>query len=300
MKIMDFIVTFILLITSGIAKLISNNNRRRLGSFAGYILLKMSNKRLAIARANLKVAFPNHSLERIDKIAKESYRSLGITLVETLFMHNINKTNVDDYIKFENTELIRNLHSLGRGIIFISGHLGNWELMAYSTPLILDIPVTVVVKEQNNKIANSLLKKRRSITGNKMISMGNAARGLISELRAGKAIALLTDQSVYKGLGARVNFFGVETDTFDAPARLALKLKTPIVIGFPLRQIDGKYKVEAKQVEYNDLNNDDAGVLQLTQRLSDILEETIIRFPEQWAWQHKRWKNTNLKYIYEK
>ena len=126
-------------------------------------------------------------------------------------------------------------------------------------------------------------------TGNTLINAGDI-RGMYHLLQNHGCIALLADQAA-PGESVRVNFFGREVPTFEGPARLALRTQTPMLFAECLRKENGDYAINFFPVPFDDLLNDSPeNIRALTYRHAHILEEAIRRHPDQWLWQHKRWK----------
>jgi KDO2-lipid IV(A) lauroyltransferase len=269
------------------------NRRKRiaLGKIVGNLLKTASSKRFKITLENITAAFPEKTSEWHLDIAFKSYQNLGITLVELLAFPKLSDSDIADYIHYENIGLLKELHSRGRGLILLSGHFGNWELLAYSARLFSKLPISIIVKPQQNESADKLLNQYRTQRGNAVIPMHNAARSIIQKLKSGEAIALLADQSATSDKDIFVDFFGRPAATYEAPAALALRFKTPIVIGFAERGDDGRYFVKLSEIPHDDLENTPEGVRELTQRHVKILEDAVRKRPELWSWQHRRWKH---------
>ncbi|MES2767040.1 MAG: lysophospholipid acyltransferase family protein [Bacteroidota bacterium] len=284
-------ITFLLKALGAVSRKLSINPRTALGRTVGTLLEKASRKRYEITLGNIRAAFPEKNTEWHRDIAFKSYQNLGITLVELLAFPSLSDEDIADYIKYENVGLLKEMHAKGRGLILLSGHYGNWEMLAYSAGLFSKLPVSIIVKPQQNIYADRLLNQYRTQRGNQVIPMHNAARSIIQKLRSGESIALLADQSATGHKDIFVDFFGRPAATYEAPAALALRFKTPIVIGFAERQPDGRYYVKLSEIPHNDLENTPEGIRELTQRHVQILENAIRRRPELWSWQHRRWKH---------
>jgi KDO2-lipid IV(A) lauroyltransferase len=189
--------------------------------------------------------------------------------------------------------MINELHSRGKGVILLSGHFGNWELLAYSAGLFSGLPALIIVKPQKNKVADDLLNSYRMQRGNSVISMYNAAFTIFKQLKKGGVVALLADQSATKDKDIYIDFFGIPAATYESPAELALKLDVPIVMGFAVRQSDGTYSVDLQEIKHDDLEHNKEGIEELTRRHVSALENAIRANPNHWAWQHRKWKHTD-------
>lgn len=288
---MNRIITFFLLTLGKISSFLSMGARTRLGCLTGGALRLLSSSRKRVTLENIEKAFPEKSPDWHYDIMTQSYNNLGITLIELLAFPSMKESDFRKYVEYSNIELIEEIYSRGKGVVLLSGHFGNWEMLAYTAGLFTRLPVLIVVKPQKNDSADSILNKYRTQGGNRIISMFSAARGLIKALRDREMVALLADQSASPDTDIFVDFFGRKALTYKAPAELALRFGTPIVMGVSVRNSDGAYTVELKEIKYDDLNNDKEGIYELTRRHVKELENEIRKNPGLWSWQHKRWKH---------
>lgn len=290
-KISNFLITILLRILAFISSVLSRKLRLKFGKMIGNFLRIASKKRYKITVVNITTALEisNHDAKHIAKLA---YQNLGITLSELLILDKLTKEEIREYVQYKNIELIEETYKEGNGIILLSGHFGNWELLAYTAGLFTNLPITVIVKPQSNKFADKYLNQTRISGGNKTISMYNAARTIVSELRHGNIIAMLADQNAGRNNDVYAEYFGRYAATYSAPAALSLKFNAPIIIGFAVRDESGVYNVELQRINPQDFTNDERGIQAMTQKHVDILEEEVRKYPHLWAWQHRRWKHT--------
>jgi len=292
---MNKLITYLLLFIGWFSSKLSFKARKRFGEIAGDILRLLSKKREKITYDNLKNAFPEKSEDWINDIVKKSYRNLGIVLVEIPALKYFSKDYIAKYLKIENIEIVYEVLSRGKGLIFISAHFGNWELMAYGVGLLADISMLIVVKPQQNIYLDKILNDFRTMKTNSVVPMFNAARKMVATLKQGKSIALLVDQNADKRKDIYVDFFGRPAATYDAHAALSLKFNTPIIYGFIVRNDDGTYKIKLNELKTDDLENTKEGIRTLTERHVEALEVAIRQNPHLWTWQHRRWKHQPKK-----
>jgi len=293
-KLSDYIISYFLLFLGKISQQLSIVDRGKLGKFIGNILRYLSKTRANVTLSNIKMALPELNESEQVRIMNGSYHNLGITLIELLSIPIITKQDIEKYFKFKNLELVQEVHNRGKGLIFISGHFGNWELIAYSMGILTGIPITIVAKPQSNQVSDKILNSYRSKGGNKIVPMASAAREIFSSIRSNGAIGLLVDQSADWQKDIFVDFFGHPAVTYEAPAKLSFKFDVPIIIGFAVRQDDYTYNVEMKELDRSGLENYPDPIKELTIRHVQELENIIRKHPEQWSWQHKRWKHKPL------
>jgi Kdo2-lipid IVA lauroyltransferase/acyltransferase len=286
------IITGFLLFLGFISKRLTISQRTRFGSFIGDCLIILSKKRKKITLENISLAFPCETRQWHNKVIKESYRNLGITMVELLAFDSFSESDFSKYMKCDNIELVHEVYSRGKGLIFLSGHFGNWEILAYSVGLFTGISIKIIVKPQRNTIADELLNKYRCLGGNTVVSMYNSARTIVRTLLEKKSIALLADQSATKDKDIFVDFFGRPAATYESPADMALRFDIPVIMGFAVRQSDCTYRVKLIELKHDDLKHDTEGIKELTRRHVQVLEDAIRQNPGHWAWQHRRWKHS--------
>lgn len=281
---------YLILFIGTISNLLSQKSRVFIGKLLGEFFILLNSKRKKITFSNIQSSFPELNLKEINSILHKSYHNLGITLVELLFLKKLKNEDLPKYIKYQNIELIDELLSRGKGLILLSGHYGNWEYLAYSAGVYTGKPLNIIAKAQKNKIVDKVLNKYRTKSGNKIIPMNKAALEMIRIIKNGGMLALLADQAASKTKDIFVDFFGRPAITYEAPAKLALKFGVPIIMGFAERQKDNSYFVKLVEIKYDDIAGLPNEIELLTQRHVKLLEEQIRHQPNQWAWQHKRWK----------
>jgi KDO2-lipid IV(A) lauroyltransferase len=290
-KISNLFLTIFFLILRFFSLISTAKNRTIIGKFFGSIGFFLMKNRRKIAIKNLTFAFPEKPTVEITKIAKGSFQNLGITFFELFAMSSLSDDELRKMIDFgDGLDLINTVNSRGKGMMFLSGHFGNWELIAYSVGVFTNLPITIIVKPQANEFADKFLNRYRTSRGNKIVSMYNAAKTIITVVKNKETIALLADQSATKNKDVFVDFFGYPASTFKVVGELAIRYQIPIIMGVATRQPNGKYKAELVELKYDDLENSLDGVYKLTERHTKLLEDFIRKAPEQWAWMHNRWK----------
>lgn len=291
-KITDFLLTVIFLCLRLLSLLVTPSIRTKIGKSLGNLGFFIMKSRRKKSIENLSYAFPEKSIEEITDIAKGSFQNLGITFFELFAMSSLTDEQLKTMIDYgSGIELIDEVKKRDQGVLLLSGHFGNWELIAYTVGIFAELPITIIVKPQSNQFADKFLNKYRTSRGNKIVSMYNAARTIITVIKNKEAIALLVDQAATEDKDVFVDFFNRPASTFKVVAELALRYKLPIIMGFAVRQPNGTYKAEIMELKYDDIENNYDGILKLTERHVKSLEETIKKYPEQWTWMHNRWKH---------
>lgn len=239
---------------------------------------------------NVGRAFPNDKLAKRKSIARASFLNLGRVFGEMFYLRFAFQKNILKKVDIDNPEIVTRLLSEGKGVIAVSAHFSNWEWMAMGGAPKLGGGFYIVVKNIAGKFAERFLQAMRIRTGNFLIASGDV-RGMFKVLKEGKLVALLSDQAAPIG-SVRVSFFGIETPTFEGPARMALRTRAALVFVICLPKERDRYKLVFTEIPYDDLTDEsDVSVKELTARHVRILEEYIRHYPSLWLWQHRRWKN---------
>ncbi|MBI3765706.1 MAG: lysophospholipid acyltransferase family protein [Ignavibacteriales bacterium] len=265
---------------------------QRLGSFIGWLAYILLSSRRHIALDNLQHAFPEKSEAERRAIALGSFRNYGITLMELLWLPNLDDTQLRKLITPANLEVIEQGYSRGKGMVMLSGHFGNWELIAFGMAYLSGHPFTIIVQTQSNRLVDEVINRHRCLLGNTVIPMGMSVREIIKTLQNCGIVAIAPDQSGPME-GVFIEFFGRRVATHQGPAAFALRSGAPMQIGFIIRRSDGTYEVILEDIRTADLHgNTEANILELTRRHTAILERYIRRYPDHWLWMHRRWKHT--------
>lgn len=245
--------------------------------------------RRGVTERQVAAAFPEFTPERVREVARRSYDSLGRTSIETALLPTFStETLASMFERVENWEVIEEARALGKGIVVVTGHLGNWEIAgAY---IASRIPFHAVSRRMQNPIFDAYLTRTRAKGGMQMIWDGDAVRVSPRMLRQNNAVAFLADQD---GLGLAstfVPFFGRPAKTPRGPAVFALRLDAPMVFGVSVRQPSGKYALILESVTAPKTGDREADVDALVLAFTQKLEAMIRRYPEQYFWQHRRWR----------
>jgi KDO2-lipid IV(A) lauroyltransferase len=244
-------------------------------------------------------SFPDRPLKEIIRLAKESYISAALVVVDFLDIPYLNKDNLHQWISIEGLDNYTEACKEGKGVLIFSAHFGNWEI-GNAALAIMTQPFIFVYRVFDSPFLERIITGVRASYGNISLSKENAMRPMIRLLKNGATINLLIDQNVTWYEGVFVDFFGRKACTTPGLALLALHTKAQVLPVFTRHLPDGKYLLEiGKKVEIVSSGNRDTDVLINTQNFTKIIEEKIRQYPEQWFWIHQRWK-TNLCQVKQK
>ncbi len=238
-----------------------------------------------VAMANLAMALPELGLREHRRIIRGVFHSIARLLVSFARFPQIDAGNVQQWIHYDGFEHFEEARKRGRGVLFATAHLGNWELSAFAHGL-LTRPMYVVVRPLDNAEIDELVERRRTLSGNSLVGKKEFARSILKALRDNEAVGILVDQNSSLEEGVFVDFFGVPACAGTGFAKLAAHSGAAVIPGFALwSEKERRYVLRFyPPVEISgDVSRD-------TQELHSRLESVIRQYPDQWLWIHRRWK----------
>jgi len=259
---------------------------RRLGDVA-FDVVRI---RRRVTLENLARAFaPALGPRELRRLGRRNYRAIGMTFIELALFTRDNRATLVRRATFSGGNHVVSAISARRGIIFLTAHVGNWELCAACTGAICE-SLDVVFAEQRNPHIDRLIRRARERVGLHLVPRGYAVRGLLRALRAGGQVGIAGDQDAGRD-GLAVPFMGVPASTAAGPAWLAYRTGAPIVIGFDHHLGGGRHHIEYTPPIWADRSRPET---EETRRILGLymarLGEFVRRHPEQYFWMHRRWK----------
>ncbi|MFC2103209.1 lysophospholipid acyltransferase family protein [Bacteroidota bacterium] len=240
---------------------------------------------------NLTNAFPEFDRKKIRRIALKNYISFAITFAEILSIPWMSRTKMEQQVNCINKEIIKDKYDEQKGVMLLSAHFGNWEYVAASVSLQLNIPFSIVIKPQRNPFVTRWMNKARTKWNNRIVPLGISIRQIYQALKDKQIVAMVADQRGPEN-STKVNFFGRSISVHTGPAVLALRVGAPLLYGICVRQKDYSYRTEMFLIPVDDVGgNQEEKIRVISQRHMTHLESYIRKYPEQWLWMHKRWKH---------
>lgn len=259
-----------------------------LGMLAFY-LLKRERQR---SHEGLKVAFGTEKSERdLRIIARTNFCNLGKGLIEILNLHTLSKEQLETYISLEGEEYLKAATESGKGIILITGHIGNWELMAAVLSM-RGYRLHVIAAPLYDPRIDELIIRLRADFKVETISRGSpsASRKILSVLRSKEILGLLIDQDTRVD-GVFVNFFNKKAHTPAGAAQLALRSGAATMMCFVTRLPGDRHRISIeKPMHLYRSGNKAQDIENNTAMFTARIEEHIKQYPEQWVWMHRRWR----------
>ncbi len=275
-----------------LARLMSRRLARRVACLIGDFVHHVVGLRRELVYTNIGISFPKKSPSEVRSIAMGVYRNMAVTLIEVLRFSLIrNREDAEALVDMDVdvSEFKRKTRNGLKGAVMVSGHFGNWELMALAFGIMVK-PITMIVKRLSNDLVDQRMNELRTLRGNSVVYDNLALRKGLRVLSDGGVLAILADQSdpsaTYFG-----EFLGRRATMFNGAAFFALKAQVPLFVGMCRSINDGKYKIEMLEINTSDLTFCKEDIATLASRYTRVLEEYIQRWPEEWFWLHNRWKN---------
>ncbi|MDB4257336.1 lipid A biosynthesis lauroyl acyltransferase [Arcobacteraceae bacterium] len=262
-----------------------------------YLIYVFNIEHKRYTKANLDFVYKDTiSEDRKIEIMKNSYKNLVYNLYEFVENQTLDLEGFESKITVGNEQYILDALKNKRKIILITAHYGNWEYGSSFIPLKY-APTTMVGRPMNNEYLNKELNETRTKNNSQMLTKKDASRGLVKALKENRILGLVIDQ--HNGSGIDVEFLGHTVKQADSTSRLSLKFDALIIPLFFTMESFGKYTANFYEpIDPRNFQSED-NLLTLTQAQANIMEKHILSKPDQWFWQHRRFKEYNKK-IYQK
>ena len=244
-----------------------------------------------VGMRNLEMVFPEKSEAERARILRGVFTSLGRQLAELCQFPRYTPENIDDVVVYDGLENYERAYARGKGVLFLTGHFGGWELSAFAHSL-HGHWLHVVMRPMDNSYLDRLLQQYRTMHGNKTVDKDDFVRGLLAAMKAGETVGILMDTNMTPPQGIFVDFFGIPACTASGLARIALRTDAAVVPGFTiwdpaLRKYRLRFDPALELVRTGNL---EADIAANTQMFTKVIEEYVRKYPDQWLWVHRRWK----------
>jgi KDO2-lipid IV(A) lauroyltransferase len=246
--------------------------------------------RRRIVLENLRTAFGAEMDEKeLRKIAARSYQQIAMTFLELAIAPKLRR-RIQNMLEPEQVILLQQLLARGKGLVAITGHLGNWELQGAGFVAALQLPLTVVARRQSNPSVDRYITERRNELGMEVVDLKASMKPLLQAMKNHDTVGLVADQRAGRN-AVHVDFFGKTAATHPGPAQLVLKYGAPLVFMAAIRKGPGHFAILFREIPVRE--NDT--VESLTRRHVKVLEDFVRQYPEQYFWLHQRWKTIKWK-----
>ncbi len=260
-----------------------------LGGWLGVLGFWFASQERRLACEHIRQSLDITDERQVKTIVKKCFENLGKTVVEFMQFPRINPKQIHRSVSFEGIQHVENALAKGKGAIILTGHFGNWELLAASISAAV-APLSPIVRELRSPRLNALVSRYREKAGYTTIDRDTGVRQALRCLKRNELLGIVADVDTTVN-GVFVDFFGKPAYTPYSPVAFALKTGAAILPSFIVRQSDGRHRaiiepplslercdVKEKELVFN------------TQKFTKIIESYIRKYPEQWIWMHRRWK----------
>jgi KDO2-lipid IV(A) lauroyltransferase len=284
----EYAVAWLLLKTIGV---LPPPLARGVASLAARMLFSLVPKLQKTALFNLRIAFPQWSDGQRKAVIRKMVRNLGWMAAEFARFPRYNAANIEKVVILDGHENFLEGRSRGKGVIYLTGHIGAWELSSFAHAL-YGFPLHFMARPLDNKRIDALVNQYRTLSGNKPIFKNESARAMLRILKDAGTLGILADQNTLPEEGVYVDFFGKTACSTSGIARVALHTGAAVVPGYAywdenIRKYRLRFEPPVKLIRTGDAERD---IFENTQRFTKVIEEIIRQHPEQWVWLHARWK----------
>ena len=281
-----------------LVRMLPHRTVRPLGRRLGELAWLVDPRHRRVALDNVGAALPELDAAARGRLVRECFRHFGGAVLDALSSSRFDLVELCRYLSLQGWEHVEEAEARGRGVFFLSAHLGYWEIAAYP-PGIYGGPLHVVGRPLDNPHLDRELARLRRRYGNELIPKHGAARRMMRAIRERGRVGILIDQRVPEKNAIEVEFFGRPALTSPLLARLSLRTGAPVVPIFGYGEPKGRYRFVARppvvaaevigEMKGGEGESEKA-VHTLTREYLRVTEEEIRRAPEQWLWMHRRWR----------
>jgi len=280
----------------GLTGLLPPAGLARIADVLGNFYSMIGGERREIVDFNLALAYPEKSDIERRRLARAVARHFARSALDAIRIQRLQPNELMSSVEISGWEHVERAAGLGRGVFFLTAHIGSWEVAALITGLKLDAGLAVVNRPLDNPLLDAELERLRKLYGNHVFGKHNILREMLGQLKKGGGVGILIDQRTRENQGVDVPFFGQPAWTHPILARVARKTGAPVVPTFALRERPGFYALRYDEaVVIDDLPKAELEDVPLTTRYVEILEQAIRRNPDQWLWYHDRWKQLRIR-----
>jgi KDO2-lipid IV(A) lauroyltransferase len=264
---------------------------RGLAATVASALYAMLPKLRRTAEFNLRLALPERDATQRRSVIRGMVRNLGWMAAEFARFPKYTRENIEEVVVLDGHENFLNGQRRGNGVLYLTGHIGAWELSSFAHAL-YGFPLHYMARPLDNPKVDVLVNRYRCLSGNRPIFKNESARALLKILKDAGTVGILADQNTMPEEGVFVDFFGKSACTTTGIARLALHTDAAVVPGYAYWDAGiGKYRLRFEPpVELVRTGDTERDVFVNTQKFAKVLETIIQKHPEQWVWVHARWK----------
>ena len=244
------------------------------------------------ADAHLALCFPEKSPAERRTIRRRMFANLGMNAGEILRWMGGAGAELDRRVKVDGLEHLEGARALGRGVVVLTAHVGNWDLMGLWAAS--RFPLTIISKEIRNAVVNRFWMEKRAAAGLHIVLARRSYRDCLAALKKGGVLGFILDQNMIRTEGIFVRFFGRPACTTPGLAMLAAHARAPIVPVFMVRDTDTTHRLLIMPALEPPPDRTPEALAATTQACTDLIERVVREHPDQWIWMHRRWRTQPL------
>lgn len=264
----------------------------RLGDIIGLLIYAFWRSRRIIALDNIRGAVERGVLiltEDPEAVIRRNFRNYGKFIIELSKIYFGFGSSIFRTVELRGAEHFTKAQKKGKGVMFITGHCGNWELMAVYLSMTIG-GASIIARKQDNEYLNRFILRTREKYGNHIIYKQGALKRILSSLRNNETVAMLIDQSVVRSEAVIIQFLGKNAYAMKTPAVIARKTGAAVLPLFIRRTENGHVIEIQEEISLSTEEDSEAALLLDTINLMRPIEEYIKHYPSDWLWIHRRWK----------
>lgn len=260
------------------------------GARVGRLAYRPLGIRRGVTERQIAAAFPELTPAQVEETARRSFESLGRTSIETAVLPGTPREElIRRFELVEGWDLLEAARAEGKGVIIVTGHLGNWEYGgAYVAAR--GMPFDAVTRGMANPLFDAYIRRTRAQIGFEVIHDAEAVRRTPRALKEGRVIAMVCDQDGLNLASTFVPFFGRPAKTPRGPAVFALRLGVPLIFAASVRRPSGNYALLLSRLPVEITGDRDADIDRIVLTYTQRLEAYVREYPDQYFWQHRRWR----------
>ena len=265
---------------------------RRVSAFVAKCLFILRPPLQRAAQFNLRLAFPELPESARRRIITRMVRNVGWMAVEFARMPRYTRGHIESVIILEGFEHFIAAERRGKGVLLLTGHMGAWELGPFAHA-VFGSPINFLMRPIDNTMVNRIVNRYRCASGNRPIRKNESARVILRILKSGGVVGVLADQNTIATEAVFVDFFGTPASTTTGIARLARRTGAAVVPAYTYWDSKlAKYRLSYEPaLELPSTGDEQSDIRDYCTRFNHVIEDYIRRFPDQWLWVHRRWKN---------
>ncbi|MDE2876356.1 MAG: lysophospholipid acyltransferase family protein [Gemmatimonadota bacterium] len=262
----------------------------RLGAGLGWVVARVWRPRWDVVMRQLRMAFPGADEGWLRRVARRSYVHFCAEAVGMFRLVGARRDEILGRTRLNGEEVLLEAAREGRGVMLVSGHLGNWEVGTAGV-LARGYSMDIVAARQRNVLFDRYLTRSRERLGMRVIPREAARRGVPAALKRGRLVGIMGDQDARRA-GIFVDYFGRPASTARGPAVLSMRAGATVATFYTIRRAGWKprYDIHIERLKAAEGGRGRAAASALTQAFTARLEERVRQHPQQYLWHHRRWK----------